>query len=242
MGNVIYVIEVGVLQTQGLSFLMHFLVDKKTTEQRMKNFKLSGEKVEQRMKMEERGDFWDRIQIKSSNDNEKGEGMSKAEMQTNASVLVLGGSETSATALSGTIYLLCNHPEVKKRLEDEVRFNFHSTEEIDLHSVNRLPYLAAVLDEAVRIYPPVPFQSQRETPRGGAEVRGQQLPGGVIVSVPQLATYRSAENFYRPLEFLPERWLPDAPKEFQNDDKAAFQPFSQGEYNVPQARFDVQIY
>ena len=41
----------------------------------------------------------------------------------------------------------------------------------------------------------------------------------------------SATNFHRPRDFVPERWLDDAPPEFANDDRAALQPFSVGTRN-----------
>lgn len=71
---------------------------------RRRNYSYAGDRLEQRMELGgARGDFWDRIIIKSVDDNKAGEGMSKPEMLSNAAVLVLGGSETSSTALSGEI-------------------------------------------------------------------------------------------------------------------------------------------
>lgn len=47
----------------------------------------------------------------------------------------------------------------------------------------------------------------------------------------QLAACHHPQNFHRPEEFLPERWLPNPPAEFANDDRGAFQPFSAGNRN-----------
>jgi cytochrome P450 len=43
-----------------------------------------------------------------------------------------------------------------------------------------------------------------------------------------LAAYMSESNFARPTEFIPERWMPDAPAEFRNDKREALQPFMVG--------------
>lgn len=58
--------------------------------------------------------------------------MSVDEMVNNTSVLVLGGAETSATTLSGTTYLLLKNPSVMKKLQQEIRSSFKSSEEIGM--------------------------------------------------------------------------------------------------------------
>lgn len=89
------------------------------------------------------------------------------------------GADTTATTLSGTTYLLLQHPEVLKRVTQEVRSSFKSVEEIDISSVNKLTYMLAVLNEAMRLYPPVTSLTARIVPRGGAHVLGEYLPEGV---------------------------------------------------------------
>jgi averantin hydroxylase len=112
-------------------------------------------------------------------DFEKGTGMTKEEMVNNASILVLGGSETTATLLSGTVYLLLKHPAELKKLNEEVRRSFQDESEIDLVSIGRLSYLGAVLDEAMRVYPPAPNMGNRLVPMPGVEICGEWVPGGV---------------------------------------------------------------
>ena len=97
----------------------------------------------------------------------------------NASILVLAGSETTATLLSGTFYLLGTHPEVLAKVVDEVRSKFASEEEIDLISVNSLDYMLACLKEAFRQYPPVAGALARVVPRTGGNISGQWIPGNV---------------------------------------------------------------
>ena len=95
-----------------------------------------------------------------------------------ANVLIMAGSETSATLLSGLTYYLCRTPEVYKKLKDEVRGMFKTADEITSHSAT-FPYLTAVINEALRIYPPSPIAPPRITPDAGEMVAGVFVPGGV---------------------------------------------------------------
>lgn len=100
--NVKYTLQSSILRSWGLDFLRPYLLSKEVQNMRVRNYKYSQEKVDQRANSgADRGDFWDRILIKSADDNAAGDGMSRGEMLNNASVLVLGGSETSATTLAG---------------------------------------------------------------------------------------------------------------------------------------------
>lgn len=120
--------------------------------------------------------------------------MSLDEIQAHANVLILAGSETTATTLSGTTYLLCTHPAVLSKLAAEVRTTFKSEREIDLFSVQKLPYMLAVLDEAMRVYPPVPSAIPRTTPCSGNVVLGEYLPGNVSNTPADASTETSSAS------------------------------------------------
>lgn len=89
--------------------------------------------------------------------------------------------------------------------------------------------MLACLDEALRMYPPVPGSFPRDVPAGGDYIGDSWVPESTVVAVTQFAAYHSPENFYLPDEYIPERWLDD--ERFRNDNKAAFQPFSTGPRN-----------
>ncbi|KAF4543390.1 Cytochrome p450 protein [Lasiodiplodia theobromae] len=149
------------------------------------------------------------------------------ELDSNALLLLIAGSETTATVLSGTTYLLLKHPEVMKKVVREVRDHFKSKEEITSESVSRLTYLVAVLNEGMRMYPPVPTGFPRIVPEGGSTVSGYYVPEKTSLYVTQWATYHSERNFTKPESFIPERWLENH-SGFEKDRKAAFSPFSFG--------------
>lgn len=69
------------------------------------------------------------------------------------------------------------------QLHNEVRSAFTRYEDIDAASTAPLKYLKAVAQEAMRMYPPLPFALPRVVPEGGATVDGHFLPGGVCLSL-----------------------------------------------------------
>lgn len=100
-------------------------------------------------------------------------------LAANASILVIAGSETTATLLSGATYLLASHRDELDRATHEVRSAFKSAEEVTLASVGQLPYLLAVLNESLRCYPPVTAGLVRVVPEEGQKVADWWVPGGV---------------------------------------------------------------
>ncbi|KAF2732406.1 cytochrome P450 [Polyplosphaeria fusca] len=218
------------IEDYGLGTLLKLLMPRHLLEMQARNAESARKKMRKRIqKGAGQYDFWDNA-IQKSN-FEKGTGMTEAEMVSNSYILALGGSETTATALSGVTYLLLKHPNVLKELNAEVRGAFKSEEDIDLVSVGRLEYMLGTLNEAVRLYPPTPSVGNRIVPPGGAQIIDKWVPGGTSVQVQTYSTLRSLSNFARPEDFCPERWLSSAPAEFAKDDRAAFQPFSSGPRN-----------
>lgn len=162
--------------------------------------------------------------------------MSRDEMEINSMMLVAAGSESVTTALLGATHYLLREPAKLQILVREVRTTYPEEDDITGVSLNSLPYLNAVLQEALRLCPTIPDGMRREIPKGGAAVAGHFLPEGTVVSIPQWATYQSPSNYYKPAFFIPERWLveaSDASSLYRNDRKDAFNPFSIGPHNCP---------
>ena len=106
-------------------------------------------------------------------------GMSDPEIEATLRILVLAGSETTATALSGIIGNLLGNPKAMKELTAEIRSSFRHTSEIWSERVSELPCLGAVIDEGLRLCAPVALGMPRVVPAGGAQVSGHWLPEGV---------------------------------------------------------------
>jgi len=156
-------------------------------------------------------------------------GMNIYELRETALVLIVGGSETTATLLSAITYHLLKNPTVYQKLVTEIRQAFQSDDQITMTRASRLKYLLAVLDEGLRIFPPAPSGQQRFSPRQGHTIAGRFVPGRTIVAVHQWSAYHSPKNFLDPDKFVPERWLGD-PK-YENDKRGVVHPFSMGPRN-----------
>ncbi|KAH9862935.1 hypothetical protein J1614_010748 [Plenodomus biglobosus] len=179
---------------------------------------LSREKMLKRVAMQDsidREDFFSSILRKNAD-------MPEQELINHAEILIIAGSETTANLLCGLTYHLLKNPKKLARLCDEVRSAFGTLVEITWDSTNDLPYLTAVIKEALRVFSPAPFGAQRVCP--GAMVDGHFIPTGTLVSVAAWTTHYDPRYWSDPNEFKPERWL----VENSSDVRAAFQPFSIG--------------
>ncbi|KAI9925903.1 hypothetical protein ASPWEDRAFT_52761 [Aspergillus wentii DTO 134E9] len=177
--------------------------------------------------MEERRDFLS-YTLKHKDEG----GMTEGEIIRTASTLIMAGSETTATLLSGVTYFLGRNPEALRKVVAEVRNAFRSESEITfLNAAGRLPYMLACLDETLRLYPPAPFISPRLTPAGITKIAGYDVPGGMGVGVARLAAARDPQSFFQADRFCPERWLESAREEgspFYHDARGCFQSFLVG--------------
>ena len=135
---------------------------------------------------------------------------------------MVAGSETTATALSGITYYLCRDSNRYAKLVDEVRSSFESFDDIIGRATERLVYLKAIIEEGLRLYPPIAAGLPRVSP--GEFVDSHYVPKGAIVSVNTWVAGHVETNFHDPFKFVPERWLDSDCK----DDKAASQPFLLG--------------
>lgn len=134
---------------------------------RLNNFKYARARVEDRIKAGgRRGDFWDKVEIKSAEDNASGEGPTRDEMVV------------SAVTLVGTFFLGRN-PHAMEALTREIRTSFSAADEINLVSVHKLKYLTACLEDTMRLYPPVITMLWRTPPRGAGQSCGVRIPEGV---------------------------------------------------------------
>lgn len=89
------------------------------------------------------------------------------------------GFETTASLINGALYLLLRNPDSLKKLTDEVRSAFATPADIKLAELDKLPYLIACLQEALRWYPPAAAAAQRQVMKGGATIAGRFVPEDV---------------------------------------------------------------
>jgi cytochrome P450 len=95
------------------------------------------------------------------------------------SLVSVAGSETTASFLAGWTNLLMRHRNVYEKLAEEVRSTFSTEAEIRFEILKDLPYMSACINEAMRIFPPVPAGLLRTVPKDGDTIDGYFVPGGV---------------------------------------------------------------
>jgi averantin hydroxylase len=174
-GNIKSIPFISLFRRYGLYSFVEYFVPKEILQARQRNYEYAKDKVTTRMKLgKDRGDFLDYV-LKF----EYPKGMTTEELVSTGSTLVLAGSETTATLLSGATYLLLQHPNMMAKLVAEIRGTFAKDIDITIVSVSKLRYLTAVLEESMRIYPPGPTGLYRVVPKGGDTVVGKWIPGGV---------------------------------------------------------------
>ncbi|KAI9929328.1 hypothetical protein MW887_000796 [Aspergillus wentii] len=179
----------------------------------------------------DRGDFMDSM---LRHQGQK-DGLVQHELEANSNILIIAGSETTATLLSGVTYWLLRTPEALAKATKEVRLAMKNEADITFHNVTtQLPYMLSCIDEAFRMYPPVPSGLQRMT-LSPVCISGYELPARTKVAVHQASAYMSPANFHSPDRFIPERWSPEAKSDpsspFFSDNRDVLQPFSVGPRN-----------
>jgi cytochrome P450 len=115
-------------------------------------------------------------------------GLSRQEIDADVSTLINAGSETTSTVLSGCTYFLLKNLDVLQCLTDEIRGTFKTIEGITSAALSELPYLTAVLEETLRLYPPLPVALPRVVPAGGGEISGYRVPAGVSHEIQEPVT------------------------------------------------------
>ncbi|KAJ5125372.1 Cytochrome monooxygenase lcsI [Penicillium atrosanguineum] len=200
------------------------LMPKRLVKMREEHFALTAEKVHRRLETKtDRPDFMAYI-LRVDDDRS----LTAREMEANAAILIMAGSETTASLLSGFTFYALTNAGVWKKLVEEVRGAFGSYDEIDFKEVSQLGYLNAALEESLRVYPPVPATIPRIVPEGGAVIDGEFVPQGVTMSP---FTRDGASLFTDADSFIPERWLENRDKRFESDCRTALQAFSLGPRN-----------
>lgn len=158
-----------------LPLLLSRVLSNKAVKKREAHLNYTREKVTRRLNNKDhRPDFMDNVLRQP-----EGKGLTFPEMLSNSSVLIVAGSETTATLLSGATYLLLTNPEKLQKLSTELLAAFNSPGDITIESASRLEYLPAVIEETLRFYSPVAAGLPRVTPAGGSQIEGKFVPAGV---------------------------------------------------------------
>ncbi|HEY9764250.1 MAG TPA: cytochrome P450 [Trichocoleus sp.] len=151
--------------------------------------------------------------------DETGKGMTDPELRDELMTLLVAGHETTATALTWALYWAHHLPEVQKNLLEEIQT---SGADGNALALTKLPYLSAVCNETLRIYPVamLTFARRVEQP---IELEGYVLEPGTVVTGSIYLLHRRPELYPDPELFKPERFLERQYSAFE------FMPFGAGE-------------
>jgi len=134
--------------------------------------------------------------------------------------ILLAGHDTTALTLTYTWYLLSRHPEVERRLHAEVT-EVVGDDRPTMADVADLEYVQRVIDESMRLYPPV-YTMFRE-PGRPVELGGYRIPEDAAIMLSQWAMHRSERYWEDPEVFDPDRWDRDVDRP-----RFAYFPFGGG--------------
>lgn len=149
--------------------------------------------------------------------------LSLDEAAANSFVFFEAGYETTSTLLANMTHVLVSYPLIQDTLRDEVLTELNESGEIGYNTLN-LPYLDAVMNECLRLYPPITGFVSRMAD-ADLKYKNITIPKGTAIGVSVYLIHRDPDYWVDPETFDPDRWLGDRKK---NIIPAAFQPFGYG--------------
>ncbi|KAF2793406.1 cytochrome P450 [Melanomma pulvis-pyrius CBS 109.77] len=157
---------------------------------------------------------------------------SPAALEDDSRVVIIAGSETTATTLAGALFYLAKYPEKQKKLQqlvDQAIPGGYS--QWSYEKVKSVSYIDDVISETLRLRPALLTGGARETPAKGIQVDETYIPGNTNVVIPIHLIQRDARWWHKAEEFIPERF--GERRAEMETDKAPYLPFSLGAYGCP---------
>ena len=158
--------------------------------------------------------------LMSTKDPENGRGISDVDVRANIVTFINAGHETTANALTWTLFLLSQSPEWRERAEVDADQAFDADRSVALE---RCEILRAVFEEALRLYPPAAMLARQAI--ADDELAGVHIPAGAVITVSPYVLHRRRGLWDHPDAFDPSRFLGE-----QRDriDRFAYIPFGAG--------------
>lgn len=151
-----------------------------------------------------------------------GEHMGNKQLRDEVMTLFVAGHETTANALSWTMYLLAQHPDAMKKCIDEIE-RVTGAKNPEFNNLSELKYLTMVIEESMRLYPPA-WIIGRKTIRPD-RIGKYNIPSGRNILISPYALHRDERYWPDPEKFIPERFLPE---EVKKRPKNSYLPFGAG--------------
>ncbi|MFA5955872.1 cytochrome P450 [Hyphomicrobium sp.] len=159
----------------------------------------------------------------TAKDPDTGEPMADEMIADNLATFLFAGHETTAKALTWTLYVLARAPEWQDRLREEI-FATVGSGQLDATAIAKLPITSRVLKEVMRLYPPAPVMTR--VTAEDMEIGGKQLPKPTLIVIPIFAVHRHTALWQDPNRFDPDRFLPENEARYP---RTQFMPFGYGQ-------------
>lgn len=153
-------------------------------------------------------------------DADTGEAMNDQQIRDEIAGIYGAGHETTALALTWAWHVLNKYPNVLAKVRAEVDALGHDIQSSDLPN---LPYTLAVLEETMRLFPPVPMTVRAAFEP--TEIGSRLIPNGHLVAIAIRNIHRHPDYWQNPSEFKPERFLPENKASLNRN---AYMPFLSG--------------
>lgn len=152
---------------------------------------------------QERATSADILSMLMATRDETGQPMSDVELHDELITLTIAGQETTASAIAWALYATARHPQVREKLLGEIN---DLGKDPDPTAIVQLPYLTAVCNETLRLFPVVVVTLPREV-KEPVELMGYQLEPGIRLYGCIYLTHQRPELYPEPKLFKPERFL-----------------------------------
>ncbi|NXA49403.1 CP3AC protein, partial [Nothocercus julius] len=163
-------------------------------------------------------------------------GLTDMEVLSQAFIFIFAGYEPTSNTLSYLSYELATHPDVQKKLQQEIDSILPNKAPLTYDAVMQMDYLDMVVNETLRLFP-LGGRLERACKKS-IEIQGVTIPKGIIVMIPPFTLHRNPEHWPEPEEFRPERFS----KENKGTlDPYTFLPFGAGPRNCIGMRFALLI-
>ncbi|MBB3564371.1 cytochrome P450 [Rhizobium sp. BK512] len=158
----------------------------------------------------------------SACDPETGRRMTDVEIVDNLMTFITAGHETTALGLAWTFDLLARHPEIEKKVLQEIDAVTQG-QPLNAEHVSQLVYTRQVFSEAMRLYPPAPIITR--TALQDFQLGEYLIPSGTVLIVPIYAVHHHGSLWSDPEVFDPDRFSPEVAKARH---RYAYMPFGAG--------------
>jgi cytochrome P450 len=159
--------------------------------------------------------------------------LSDEDIREEVDTFLFAGHDTTAVAVAWVLYSLGRHPDIQKKVQEELYSIFGSSNrDVTNADLMDMKYLECVIKETLRICPSVPLIARDSGE--GIQIGEYFIPPGVSIGIPTACLHRDSRYFPEPRDFNPDHFLPE------NNNKRhpfAYVPFSAGPRNCIGKKF-----